>query len=170
MPAKKGAARKNLIDEPSALSLTGGGNGGTRASAEQDYYELQSRNLKMEKGLENLSNAEGDYVFGAGTYGGKSDAEKKKLSGALYRLHETELIEARCLHYVHSLPDTSPHLLQLKALYRCSTREQIAKKVAEQQMDKLIEAQVAAIVSPDILKTVYKQALKDSADKFKALY
>lgn len=169
MPKRTGATKANLLDETNSLSLVGGSGGGSsQNSAQHDFYELQARQLKNAQGVSGLGDAEWRYVFGAAKPA--SDAGRATAANELFKLHESDLIELKALKYLHSLPDTSPHLLQMKAVYKCGRREEIAKKMAEEQMNDLIKAQMNAVVRPDALQTLYKDELKASADAFKALY
>jgi hypothetical protein len=170
MPKRTGATKANLLDESNSLSIIGGSGGGSsQSSAQHDYYELQARQLKTSQGISGLGQDEWRYVFGsakppAGSTGIQTEAN------SLFKLHESDLIELKALKYLHSLPDTSPHLLQMKSIYKCGRREEIAKKMAEEQMNDLIKAQMSAVIRPEALQTLYKQELKESADAFKNLY
>jgi hypothetical protein len=103
--------KKTLIDEANPLSLVGGSANGASAaaSAERDYYELQARQLKIEKGLAALKGPEAKYVFGL------TDAQANAWNGAaataqgknLFKLHEADLIEIKALKYLHDLPDVA---------------------------------------------------------------
>lgn len=169
MPKKNGATKANLLDESNSLSIIGGSGGGSsQNSAQHDYYELQARQLKNAQGVSGLSTDEWRYVFGTAKPG--SSAEQQAAGNGLFKLHEADLIELKALKYLHSLPDTSPHLLQMKSVYRCGRREEIAKKMAEEQMNDLIKAQMSAVVRPEALQTLYKAELKASAEKFSSLY
>lgn len=163
MPKKSSVAKKSLIDEPNAMSLVGGSSRSAHGNSEKDYYELQARKLKMDSGLDGLSKDESQYLFGAD----KPTADHK---ASIFRLHEADLIEIKALRYLHSLSDTSPQLIFLKARFKCATREEIAKKIAEEQLDSLVSAQLSAIIDPDKLKLTYREELKKSADAQKALY
>lgn len=168
MPKKTGATKANLLDESNSLSLVGGSGGGSsQQSSQHDFYELQARALKISQGVQGLDAAEWQYVFGAAKVNEAADA---KTAAGLFKLHESDLIELKALKYLHSLPDTSPHLLQMKAVYKCGRREEIAKKMAEEQMNELIKAQMSAVIKPAELQTLYKTELKASADAFKGLY
>lgn len=169
MPKKTGATKANLLDESNSLSLVGGSGGGSsQQSSQHDFYELQARALKISQGVQGLDAAEWQYVFGAAKNG---SAEVNATTAAgLFKLHESDLIELKALKYLHSLPDTSPHLLQMKAVYKCGRREEIAKKMAEEQMNELIKAQMSAVIKPAELQTLYKTELKASAEAFKGLY
>ena len=169
MPKRTGATKANLLDESNSLSIIGGSGGGSsQSSAQHDYYELQARQLKTSQGVSGLGADEWRYVFGSAKPG--NAVGMQEAANGLFKLHESDLIELKALKYLHSLPDTSPHLLQMKSIYKCGRREEIAKKMAEEQMNDLIKAQMSAVVRPEALQTLYKQELKDSADAFKSLY
>jgi hypothetical protein len=169
MPKKSGATKANLLDESNSLSIIGGSGGGSsQNSAQHDFYELQARQLKNAQGISGLGPEEWRYVFGTSKPAGA--AEQQAIGNGLFKLHEADLIELKALKYLHSLPDTSPHLLQMKSVYRCGRREEIAKKMAEEQMNDLIKMQMSAVINPSKLQTLYKTELVDSAEKFKSLY
>ena len=162
---------KSLLDEKNAASITGGGNGSGRSTAKTDLAELQSRELKWKQGLGNLSDAEAAYVFGAGVSSANVSADKEKYGGQLFKLHEGDLIEMRVLQQLHQHLDQSPFLLAMKALYKCHSREEIARKIAEKELEKLLDDQMSAIVRPADLRTnVFTPELKKSATAWSNLY
>jgi hypothetical protein len=171
MPKPAMKVSKSLLDEPNAASISGGGNGSGRSSAKVDLAELQARELKWKQGLGNLSDAEAAYIFGAGTSAATVAGDKEKFGGQLFKLHEGDLIEMRVLQQLHQHLDQSPYLLAMKALYKCNSREEIARVIAEREMQKLLDDQMSAIVRPADLRTnVFTPELKKSADAWKGLY
>jgi hypothetical protein len=162
---------KSLLDEKNAASITGGGGGNGRATAKTDLAELQARELKWKQGLGNLSDAEAAYIFGAGTSAAAVSGDKEKYGGQLFKLHEGDLIEMRVLQQLHQHLDQSPYLLAMKALYKCDSREEIARVMAKKELDKLLDDQLSAIVRPADLRTnVFTPELKRSATAWSALY
>ena len=85
--------KKTLLDEPNAASITGSHN----TSVKDDLAELQSRELRWKQGLQNLSDAEARYVFGADATAALVAAGPEKYGGQLFKLHESDLIEMRVL-------------------------------------------------------------------------
>jgi hypothetical protein len=162
---------KSLLDEKNAASITGGGEGGGRATAKKDLAELQSRELRWKQGLGNLSDAEARYIFGGDASAAAVKADREGYGGQLFKLHEGDLIEMRVLQQLHQHLDQSPYLLAMKALYKCDTREEIAIKMAKKELDKLLDDQLSAIVRPADLRTnVFTPELKKSATAWSALY
>jgi len=156
--------KKSILDETNPMSYIADGR-----SPQKDYYRLENRDRQLQA-VENLSAEEQAYVLGgvdAGDVGANGVATIKK---AIQKIHEKDLIELRALVYLQKLPDTSPQLIQLKAVLNLNTREEIANAIAEKQIQKLADSQIDAIVSPDALKTVYRGTINRGGTAFAGLF
>ena len=165
---KMKGAKKTLLDEPNAASVTGSKG---KASVKMDLATLQARELRWKQGLKNLSDAEAAYVFGGATTGKSVGDDVEKFGGQLFKLHETDLIEMRILQELHKHPDQSAYILAMKGVYECDTREEIASAIAAEEVKKLLNDQMTALVKGTDLRTkVFVPTLQKSAETWGALY
>jgi len=95
---------------------------------------------------------------------------KDSIKKAITKIHEKDLIELRALVHLQKLPDSSPELIQLKAVTGLGTREEIANAIATRQVKKLMDSQIDAITSPDELKKVYGSTIKRGGTAFASLW
>ena len=70
----------------------------------------------------------------------------------------------------NQLPDTSPELIQLKAVTGLASREEIAQAIAKRQLKKLMDSQLDAITSPADLKRVYATTIQRGGQAFAGLW
>ena len=169
MPRKANTSGENghfkaptkLLDESNAFSLVP-----DKRSAQADYYKLENRERQL-KAIKNLTPEEIKYVLNVADAPADAAVELEKL---VNKIHERDLIELRSLVYLQKLPDTSPELIQLKALCGCDSREDIARYISEKHIKKLMMSQIDAITGGDALTTVYKTTIKSGADAFKGLF
>jgi hypothetical protein len=156
-------APSKLLDESNVFSVVP-----DKRSAQADFYRLENRDKQL-AAIQNLTDAEVKYVLndnGASA----NEAATTALKKAINKIHEKDLIELRSLVYLQKLPDTSPELIQLKALCGCESREDIARYIADKHIKKLMMSQIDAITGGDALTTVYKTTIKTGADAFKGLF
>lgn len=154
-------APAKLLDESNALSVVP-----DRRSAQSDYYKLENRDRQL-KAIQNLTPEEIKYVLNVTTVPADAASELGKL---INKIHEKDLIELRSLIYLQKLPDTSPELIQLKALCGCDSREDIARYIADKHIKKLMMSQIDAITGGDALTAVYKTTIKSGATAFSSLF
>lgn len=156
---------KAKLDESNPLSYIPDGR-----SAQRDFYKLENRERQL-NAVDGLSAEEKAFVLGnvedADKVGQDSVATIKK---ALYKIHESDLIELRALVYLQRLPDTSPELNQLRLMTNLSSREQIAEFIAEKQIKKLMMSQLEAITGGQALTDVYKATIKKGPTSFLSLW
>ena len=171
------APSKSLLDESNPFSYIA-----PERSAEKDYYKLENRERQL-KAIASLTPTEQAYILGTAVAGGELTADQQtanitKITNAVGKLHEADLIELKALVYLQSLPDTSPELLMLKQYCGCGSREQIASYIAEKQMKKLFLTQIEAItqggtsggVEVPTLSAVYKKAIVKGPTAFAGLF
>ena len=104
------------------------------AGKQDEYYAYMLRKAKV--------------ADAAGVDGGAaiSGAEAK----ALNRISDLDRLELKALARLYQLSDNSPELLQYFAITHCSTREEVAAKLAKKQLRKqLVEEAVNKVLSPE---------------------
>lgn len=141
-------------------------------SPQRDYYRIQNREKQLEA-IDNLTEEEQAYVLGGLTpssaEGGQSGA-KLTIKKAIQKIHEKDLIELRALVHLQKLPDTSPELIQLKAVTGLGTREEIANAIASRQIKKLMDSQLDQITNPVELRKVYSSTIQQGGQAFASLW
>ena len=140
-------------------------------SAQRDFYKLQNREKQLEA-IENLSEEELAYVLGGLSAGDEAEggSSKDKIKRAVQKIHEKDLIELRALVHLQKLPDTSPELIQLKAVTGLGTREEIAGAIATRQIKKLMDSQLDQITNPVELRKVYSSTIQRGGQAFASLW
>lgn len=101
------------------------------AGKQDEYYAYKLRQEKVANArtLGKISAGEGD---------------------ALNSISELDQLELKALARLYQLSDNSPELLQYFAITHCSTREEVASKLAKKQMRKqLVEEAVNKVLAPD---------------------
>jgi len=114
------------------------------AGKQEEYYAFKLRNEKVANArtLGKISAAEGD---------------------ALNSISELDQLELKALARLYQLSDNSPELLQYFAITHCSTREEVASKLAKKQMRKqLVEEAVNKVLAPDQVATAVNNSLSRS--------
>ena len=153
-----------VIDESNPNSYLADGR-----NPQKDYYRLENRERQL-AAIENLTEEEQAYVLGGvnadDAVAGDNIATIKK---AVTKIHEADLIELRALVHLQKLPDTSPELIQLKAVTGLASREEIAQAIAKRQLKKLMDSQLDAITSPADLKRVYATTIQRGGQAFAGL-
>jgi hypothetical protein len=161
-PVKKSL---RVIDESNPNSYLADGR-----NPQKDYYRLENRERQL-AAIENLTEEEQAYVLGGvnadDAVAGDNIATIKK---AVTKIHEADLIELRALVHLQKLPDTSPELIQLKAVTGLASREEIAQAIAKRQLKKLMDSQLDAITSPADLKRVYATTIQRGGQAFAGLW
>lgn len=115
--------------------------GGNAAS---EYYSFMVRNEK-------LNAAKASKVISAGEL------------AAINSLGDLEKWELKALARLYKLGDNSPELLQYLHIMQCSTREEVAKKLAQKQYRKqMVENALNKLLSPTEVATSVK-ATQDSS-------
>ena len=110
----------------------------------EEYYAFK---LRQEK------------VANARTLGKLSNAEETALNG----ISELDQLELKALARLYKLSDNSPELLQYFAITHCSTREEVATKLAKKQLRKqLVEEAVNKVLSPDAVAGAVNTSLNAS--------
>ena len=154
-----------VIDESNPNSYLADGR-----NPQKDYYRLENRERQL-AAIENLTEEEQAYVLGGvnadDAVAGNNIATIKK---AVTKIHEADLIELRALVHLQKLPDTSPELIQLKAVTGLASREEIAQAIAKRQLKKLMDSQLDAITSPADLKRVYATTIQRGGQAFAGLW
>jgi len=154
-----------VIDESNPNSYLADGR-----NPQKDYYRLENRERQL-AAIENLTEEEQAYVLGGvnadDAVAGDNIATIKK---AVTKIHEADLIELRALVHLQKLPDTSPELIQLKAVTGLASREEIAQAIAKRQLKKLMDSQLDAITSPADLKRVYATTIQRGGQAFAGLW
>jgi hypothetical protein len=98
---------------------------------QEEYYAFKLRNEK---------------VANARTTGKISAQEETALSS----ISELDQLELKALARLYQLSDNSPELLQYFAITHCSSREEVASKLAKKQMRKqLVDEAVNKVLAPD---------------------
>jgi hypothetical protein len=165
MPGPSPVKRSSLLDESNPLSYLPDGR-----SPQRDYYRLQNREAQF-AAIDNLTTAEQAYIMGGVEEGDiVGSSTKDSIKKAITKIHEKDLIELRALVHLQKLPDSSPELIQLKAVTGLGTREEIANAIATRQVKKLMDSQIDAITSPDELKKVYGSTIKRGGTAFASLW
>ena len=161
-PVKKSL---RVIDESNPNSYLADGR-----NPQKDYYRLENRERQL-AAIENLTEEEQAHVLGGvnadDAVAGDNIATIKK---AVTKIHEADLIELRALVHLQKLPDTSPELIQLKAVTGLASREEIAQAIAKRQLKKLMDSQLDAITSPADLKRVYATTIQRGGQAFAGLW
>ena len=161
-PVKKSL---RVIDESNPNSYLADGR-----NPQKDYYRLENRERQL-AAIENLTEEEQAYVLGGvnadDAVAGDNIATIKK---AVTKIHEADLIELRALVHLQKLPDTSPELIQLKAVTGLASRDEIAQAIAKRQLKKLMDSQLDAITSPADLKRVYATTIQRGGQAFAGLW
>jgi hypothetical protein len=93
-----------------------------------------------------------------------SDGAKAVLSdeerGALQGLSDLDTLELKALARLYKLSDNSPELLQYFSICHCSTREEVAKKLARTKLRKqLVDEAVNKVLDPDEVSKRVKDSL-----------
>jgi len=82
---------------------------------------------------------------------------------ALEGLSELDQLELKALARLYKLADNSPELLQYGSILHCSTREEMATKLATKQLRKqLVEEATNKILTPTQVAGVVKNTLDES--------
>jgi hypothetical protein len=111
---------------------------------QEEYYAFK---LRAEK------------VANARTLGKISEAEQTSLNG----ISELDQLELKALARLYKLSDNSPELLQYFAITHCSTREEVATKLAKKQLRKqLVEEAVNKVLSPEAVAGAVNTSLNAS--------
>ena len=123
-------------------------NDGVR-STQEAYYEFMLRKEKL--GAIVKRGADGEYA--------DSDVMTKSEAEALNSIGDKEKLELKILARLYSLADSSAELLQVKALTDCKTREDAAKKMAEEYYRKLsIDEVINRFIDPEKTKDAFKKS------------
>ena len=102
------------------------------SSTQNEYYAFMLRQEKIK-----AASASGGVI---------TDGEAK----ALQSLGDLEKWELKALARLSQLGDNSPELLQYLHITKSSTREEVAKKLAQKQYKKqLVEDALSKLISPD---------------------
>lgn len=97
---------------------------------QEEYYAYELRKKKIEN---------------AAALGKISSAEQTALGG----ISELDQLELKALARLYKLSDNSPELLQYFAITHCSTREEVAAKLAKKMLRKqLVEEAVNRVLDP----------------------
>jgi len=111
---------------------------------QEEYYAFKLRNEK---------------VANARALGKISEAESTSLNG----ISELDQLELKALARLYKLSDNSPELLQYFAITHCSTREEVATKLAKKQLRKqLVEEAVNKVLSPEAVAGAVNTSLNAS--------
>jgi hypothetical protein len=111
---------------------------------QEEYYAYMVRDLKVKN---------------AQTLGKLSSAEATALNG----ISELDQLELKALARLYKLSDNSPELLQYFAITHCSTREEVAAKLAKKQLRKqLVEEAVNKVLSPESVAGAVNTSLNAS--------
>jgi hypothetical protein len=112
-----------------------------------DYYSFMLRQAKIKSALD-----QGGVISGA---------EGK----ALQSLGDLEKWELKSLARLYQLGDNSPELLQYLHITKSSTREEVAKKLAQKQYKKqLVEDALSKLLDPaEVRQTVQASAVQSRA-------
>jgi hypothetical protein len=114
------------------------------AGKQEEYYAYMLREAKVKN---------------AATLGSISDNEQKALNG----ISDLDRLELKALARLYKLSDNSPELLQYFAITHCSTREEVAAKLAKKQLRKqLVEEAVNKILSPESVADLVTTTLNSS--------
>lgn len=139
-------------------------------SPQKDYYRLENRERQL-AAINNLTEAEQEYVLGGVSVDDRVEGDNiATIKKAVGKIHEADLIQLRALVHLQKLPDTSPELIQLKAITGLATREEIAQAIAQRQLKKLMDSQLDAITSPADLKRVYATTIQRGGQAFAGLW
>jgi hypothetical protein len=161
-PVKKSM---RVIDESNPNSYLSDGR-----NPQKDFYRLENRQKQLDA-INNLTEEEQNYVLGGVNANDVVDGDKVgTIRKAVTKIHEADLIELRALVHLQKLPDTSPELIQLKAVTGLESREEIAKAIAKRQLKKLMDSQLDAITSPQDLRRVYAGTIQRGGQAFAGLW
>lgn len=145
-------------------------NNSSTRDAQRDYYTLAARKEKLASGIRALSKDESKFVFG------KEIVDKDALESeakSIFKLGEKDLIELRCLKFLNDLADTDPYLLYLKGTMGCDTRDEIAGKMAQDEIDDLVKNQRKMMINGGAgggVEAVYKKKLVKGSEAVAKLY
>jgi hypothetical protein len=79
---------------------------------------------------------------------------------ALNKISQLDQLELKALARLYQLSDNSPELLQYFAITHCSTREEVAAKLAKKQLRKqLVEEAVNKVLDPGQVATAVNNSL-----------
>jgi len=110
----------------------------------EEYYAFKLRKEKVEN---------------ARALGKLSQAEETSLNG----ISELDQLELKALARLYKLSDNSPELLQYFAITHCSTREEVATKLAKKQLRKqLVDEAVNKVLSPESVAGAVQTSLNAS--------
>jgi hypothetical protein len=129
-------------------------NDGSKSTADA-YYEWMLRKEKLSNILTSVP---------AGAEGWLTQAEKD----ALGTIGEKEKLEIKILARLSGLADSSPELLQVKALTDCKSREECARSLADIYYRKYTTEEILnRFVAPeDTKKTILDSSRKTSSDNY----
>ena len=100
-----------------------------------------------------------EKVANAKSLGKISGPEETALNG----ISELDQLELKALARLYQLSDNSPELLQYFAITHCSTREEVATKLAKMQLRKqLVEEAVNKVLSPSAVAGAVTTSLNRS--------
>ena len=160
----KSPAKTNLTDESNMFSYIPGGR-----NPEKDYYRIANREKQLDA-INRLTAEEQEYVLGGVLDADQGGDAKESIRNAIQKIHEADLIELRALVHLQKLPDTSPELVQLKAVTGLSTREEIAAAIAKRQVRRLMDSQIDQITNPQELRRVYATTIQRGGQAFASLW
>ena len=125
------------------------------ANSQQAYYDFMLRKEKL-----------GAIVGKGGT---RPTWLSKEETDALDEIGEKEKLEIKILARLSGLADSSPELLQVKALTECKSREECAKSLAEIYYRKFTTEEVLnRFVAPTASKTILETSRTKSATNYTA--
>lgn len=114
--------------------------------AQGEYYQFKLRQEKLANALQQ---------------GRITGQEAYSLTG----ISELDQLELKALSRLYQLSDNSPELLQYFAITKCSSREEVAKKLAKKQLRKqLVEEAVNKVLDPERVKDLVSNSLTYSRD------
>jgi ATP-dependent protease HslVU (ClpYQ) ATPase subunit len=127
------------LEEPRVVNVIG--STPSSKGAQDEYYAYMIRQEKLRNAVRR------------GQLGTKEAASISSIS-------DLDQLELKALARLHDLSDNSPELLQYFAITHCSTREDVAKKLAKKQLRKqLVEEAVNKVLSPESVKKAVDSTL-----------